>query len=304
MRKRLFELVIAFLMVFILDACSDEMPSNSQLPTITLSEKQEAQAIAETEEATISDIEDAALPDLMRDLAVHFLDVGQGDSIFIELPNGQNMLIDGGESSSAKAVQEYLLSKNVSTIDYLVATHPHEDHIGGLPAIIDAFDIESVYMPRVSHTTKTFEKLLTSIGNKGLQIDIAKADVNILTAPDLKIDIIAPVRDDYSDLNNHSAVVRIIYGDTGFLFMGDAEELSEGHITADVSVDVLKAGHHGSGTSTSQAFLDKAAPTYAVISVGSRNSYNHPAGETLKRLIDADIYVYRTDLQVSQLIRI
>jgi len=239
--------------------------------------------------------------DFTRDLTVHFIDVGQADSILIQLPNGQTMLIDGGESRDANNIMSYMRSKGVTTIDYLVATHPHADHIGGLPTIIDAMDIRSIYMPRVSHTTQTFERLLTSIQNKGLQIDTARAGVSILSSPGLQIDIVAPIRDNYSDLNDHSAVIKITYGSTSFLFTGDAESHSEGHITADVSTDVsadvLKVSHHGSRTSTTDAFLRRVAPTYAVISVGSGNTYGHPTDEVLARLDSAGVSVFRTDLQ-------
>jgi competence protein ComEC len=205
------------------------------------------------------------------------------------------MLIDGGEAANANSIIRYLQSHDVTTIDYLIATHPHADHIGGLSAIIDAFEIRSVFMPRVTHTTQTFERLLTSIQDKGLQIDEAKGGTIILSLPGLEIDIIAPIRFDFRNLNDHSAVIRLVFGNTSFLFMGDAEAASENHITADVLADVLKVGHHGSRTSTSAAFLRRVAPSHAVISVG-RNSYGHPSDEVLARLDDADVEVYRTDM--------
>ena len=235
--------------------------------------------------------------DYIEDLIVHFLDVGQADSTLIQLPNGQTMLIDGGNSSDADNIINYIRSLGITIIDYLVATHPHADHIGGLPTIIDAFEIISIYMPYASNNTQTFERLLNSIENNGLVVDTTKEGVTILFEQELGIDIIAPVRDDYQDLNNFSAVIKLTYKNTSFIFMGDAESLSESHITADVSSDVLKVGHHGSRTSTSAAFLDKVNPTFAVISVGSSNSYGHPTDEVLSRLNNAGIYVFRTDLQ-------
>ena len=241
--------------------------------------------------------------DILSDLTVHFLDVGQADAILIQLPNGQVMLIDGGNSVDSNRIMSYMHTHGVTAIDYLVATHPHSDHIGGLPSIIDSIDIGSVYMPRVSHNTQAFERLLTSIQNKGLRIDMATAGRNILTIPDLRIDILAPNRDDYSDLNDHSAVIMITYVDTTFLFMGDAEALSESHITADVFADVLKVGHHGSDTSTSQEFLNRVMPACGVISVGIINSYGHPTDTVLSRLNDAAVDVYRTDLQGTIVIK-
>jgi len=230
-----------------------------------------------------------------RDLTIHYIDVGQADSTLIQLPNGENMLIDGGEATNASSIMSYLRSHDVSTIHYLVVTHPHADHIGGLPAIIDAIDVQKIYMPRVTHTTRTFENLLDSIQNKGLQIDQAIAGTCILSMPELVIDIIGPTRTDYSDHNDHSTVIKLTFGNTSYIFMGDAEEIAESHITADVSADVLKVGHHGSRTSTTAAFLSKVAPSYAIISVG-KNSYGHPTDDVLARLDNADVEVYRTDM--------
>lgn len=234
---------------------------------------------------------------LSENLIVHIIDVGQGDSILIQLPNSETMLIDGGESNKASYIRSYLSGLGITRIDYLVATHPHADHIGGLPNIIDNTDIGAVFMPRVSHTTQTFEKLLDSIENKGLQIDIAKAGVSIIDINGLSVNIVAPVRDSYNDLNDYSAVIHIQYGNTAFLLAGDAEELSEGQITANIAADVLKVGHHGSNSSTSAAFLRKVSPAFAVISCGTGNSYGHPTDNTLTRLGNAGVAVYRTDLQ-------
>ena len=245
----------------------------------------------------IDDLEEDEFPAFTEELKVHFIDVGQADSILIQLPNEQTMLVDGGNSVDANTIMGYLLSHNITSIDYLIATHPHADHIGGLPAIIDSMDIQNVYMPRKSHTTQTFERLIDSIEQKGLQINDAKSGVSILSIPGLEIDIIAPVSDNYRELNDFSAVVKITYLSTAFLLMGDAGALSEGEITADVSADVLKVGHHGSVTSTSDAFLRKVSPSYAVIFVGKGNSYGHPDDVILSRLNDAGIGIYRTDLQ-------
>ena len=242
------------------------------------------------------DISASVLSTFSTELVVHFLDVGQADSILVQLPNEQVMLIDGGNKGDADSIINYLHLHNITLIDYLVATHPHADHIGGLPAIIEAFDISSVYAPRVSNNTQAFEGFLRVIESKDLQIDTAIADVSILNLPDLKIDIVAPVREDYKELNDHSAVIKITFDNVSFLFVGDATTASERDITADISSDVLKVGHHGSDTSTSVEFLRKVAPTYAVISVGN-NSYGHPSDTTMSRLDDAGINVFRTDLQ-------
>lgn len=229
-------------------------------------------------------------------LNVHFLDVGQADSIFIELPNKETMLIDAGNNADDKFVVNYIKNLHYNKIDYVVGTHPHEDHIGGLDTVINTFEIQNIYMPKVEHTTKTFEDVLLAIKNKNLKIKTAKAGVNIIDSNDLKIDIIAPVNDDYEDLNNYSAVIKITYKDNSFLFMGDAKKISEEEITADVKADVIKIGHHGSYTSTSEEFLKRVSPTYAVISVGKGNDYGHPHEETIDLLNKYNIKVFRTDL--------
>ena len=231
----------------------------------------------------------------MGDLVVHFLDVGQADSIFIELPNDETMLIDAGNSGDGSYVVNYIKALGYSKITYLIATHPHEDHIGGMAFVINNTSVGSVYMPKAVTTTQTYLNLLEAIQNKGLGVQTAKAGVSIVSADGLSVNVLAPNSSAYEDLNNYSAVLKITYGYNSFLFMGDAEELSEGEITSDVSADVIKVGHHGSASSTGQAFLNKVHPKYAVISVGADNVYGHPAQSTLSNLAAIGATVYRTD---------
>lgn len=228
-------------------------------------------------------------------LAVHFLDVGQGDSEFIELPDGKTMLIDAGESEYGDTIVNYIKGLGYKKIDYLVATHPHADHIGGMAKVVQSFSIGSVYMPNATTTTQTYSSLLTAIKSAGLTITTAKAGVNMFNSNGLTVDIIAPVGTSYDDLNNCSAVIKLSYKNNSFLFMGDAEELSENQITANVNADVLKVGHHGSSSSTGLAFLSKVSPKYAVISVGAGNDYGHPAQTTLDKLSGIGAIIYRTD---------
>lgn len=231
-------------------------------------------------------------------LKVHTIDVGQGDSIFIELPNTQAMLIDAGTNASDDIVCAYIKGLGYEKIDYLIGTHPHEDHIGGLDTVIKTFDIGNIYMPKASANTKTFEDVLTAIKDKGLSITTAKAGVSILNSEDpaLSINIVAPNQAEYADLNNYSAVIKLTYGDTSFLFTGDAETLSEKEITGDISADVLKAGHHGSDTSSSPEFVSRVAPKYVLISVGTGNKYGHPVQSVLDTFDSIGAEVFRTDL--------
>ena len=229
-------------------------------------------------------------------LKVHFLDVGQGDSIFIELPDKETMLIDAGESKYSQGIIDYIKKSGYDRIDYLVATHPHSDHIGGMAKVINAFDIGTTYMTNAVSTSSTYEKLLQTVADKGKKMTRAKAGVNIKIEEGLEINFIAPVSDTYDDLNNYSAVIKLTYHNNSFIFTGDAQTESEKQITADLKADVLKVGHHGSTTSTSDAFLKKVSPKYAVILVGEGNDYGHPHKEILDRIQKNNVKVYRTDL--------
>lgn len=233
--------------------------------------------------------------DLLR---VHFIDVGQGDSILIQTPKGQNMLIDAGSNSKGELVKEYLEEQGVSKIDVLVGTHPHEDHIGGLDVVIDNFDIGSIYMPRVAHTTKTYEDVLLAVKRKGLKIKGAAAGMNI-PLEGLEAKILAPEAGLESDnLNDYSIVIRLVYQNTSFLFQGDAERRSEEVILDkgdSIKADVIKIGHHGSSTSSTPEYIKAVDPSVAVIMLGKDNKYGHPHFETMELLEELGIVVYRTD---------
>ena len=228
-------------------------------------------------------------------LSVHYLDVGQGDSIFIELPNKKCMLIDAGENMYGKSITEYITNLGYSKIDYLVATHPHADHIGSMAYVVNHNDIGEIYMPKVATTTKTYEKLLTAISDKGLKVKSAKAGMNIVDDGDFSIDILAPVTIEEDDLNNCSIILKMNYKGDSFLFLGDAEKKELETVTADMSAEVLKVGHHGSRTSTTKALLEEVNPKYAVISLGKDNSYGHPHKSTLELLDEFNVETYRTD---------
>ena len=234
-------------------------------------------------------------------LVVHYIDVGQGDSTFIELPNDEVMLIDAGENEYSEIIDNYISNLGYERIDYVIGTHPHSDHIGGMEDIINSYDIGKVYMPKASSNTKTYLNLLQSIKNKGLKIDTGKSGVNIIDEGNLKIDIIAPVKDSYDDLNNYSVVVKLAYGNNSFIFMGDAEKKVENEIMDNVKdssylrSDVIKVGHHGSGTSSGMDFLKAVQPKYAIVSVGKDNKYGHPHKNILEDYRDIGANIYRTD---------
>ena len=235
---------------------------------------------------------------LASTLRVHFIDVGQADAILIQTPAGLNILIDAGEKRTATDLIDYLKEQGVKRLDYLIATHPHADHIGGMAEVIKSFDIANIYMPRVAHTTKTYEDLLLTIRDKGLRIHEAKAGVVLDLGEGIEARLVAPASDGYRSLNDYSAVLWLGYGRTRFLFSGDAERISESEMLAsgfDLSADVLKVGHHGSNTSTTESFLRAVSPTYGVIMVGRNNRYNLPHPDVLKRLTNAGVTILRTD---------
>lgn len=234
-------------------------------------------------------------------IVVHFLDVGQGDSEFVELPNGQCMLIDAGTADSGQTVTDYIKQCGYTKIDYLVATHPHADHIGGMSQVVEGFDIGEIYMPKVSTATRTFEGLLEEISDKGMTINTAKAGIEVYSDSELQMEFLAPVGTQYEEINNYSAVLKISYGSNSFLFTGDAEDISEEEMLdrdySSLSADVLKVGHHGSRYSSTIDFLYAVKPEYAVISCGAGNSYGHPHSEVLDRLNKLKAQIYRTDEQ-------
>ncbi len=238
-------------------------------------------------------------------LVAEFLDVDQADCELIFLPDGKILLIDAGNRGDGEEIVAYLKGKNISKIDYVVATHPHADHIGGMSDVIDSFEIGKIFVPRVASsdvpTTKTYEDFLTSVQNKGLKLSAAKAGTTLFEGADYKADCFAPCSEDYKELNDYSVVIKLSYGIHSFLFTGDAEILSENEMLNagyNLNSDVIKLGHHGSHSSSSEDFLKAVSPRYAVISCGEGNDYGHPHDETINTLsnLKGTPKTFRTDL--------
>lgn len=229
-------------------------------------------------------------------LKVHFIDVGQGDSCFIELPNGETMLIDAGEREYGDSVVTYIFTQGYGALDYVVATHPHSDHIGGMAEVLNALPVGELFMSPYPGNTTAFEDMLTAAENNDVPVQEVMAGDMIFDADGLRAEVVAP-KELADNSNNNSVVVKLTYGENSFLFTGDAEKKEEDGIWTNIKCDVLKIGHHGSKTSTSANFLKKVEPEYAVISCGSANRYGHPDDVVLQRLDRQGISVFRTDIQ-------
>ena len=243
------------------------------------------------QEPTINEIEINEIKD--EDLKVYYLDVGQADCVLIQ-NNNENMLIDAGNNEDGDKIVKYLKELGIEKFKYVVGTHPHEDHIGGLDNIINSFDIDTVFLPDVYTTTNTFVDVLDALDNKNMNFTVPKEDDNYKLG-NASIDILYSGVD-VEDLNDASIVIKLTYGKKSFLFSGDATTKVEKQILdKDLKVDVYKVAHHGSNTSNSSKFLDKLSPEYGIISCGKDNSYGHPHDEIVNRLKKKDIKLYRTD---------
>ncbi|WP_034327592.1 ComEC/Rec2 family competence protein [Alkaliphilus transvaalensis] len=235
-------------------------------------------------------------------LSIHVLDVGQGDSILIITPNNKTILIDAGEAEYGTKVVNYLKNNRIKKIDWLIATHPHSDHIGGLVEVINQFDIGEIYMPPVVHTSRTFENLIGAIDEKGMKITAGRDGKLLEIDEDLFFRFLGPLKDYGDHLNNWSIVNQLRYKEKTFIFMGDAElevekDLISTYSSGDLKSHFIKIGHHGSNSSSSKDFLESLRPDVAVISSGKNNSYGHPHKEVVDRINEGGIHLYRTDLQ-------
>ncbi|WP_367343846.1 lamin tail domain-containing protein [Methanomethylovorans sp.] len=230
-------------------------------------------------------------------LTVHFIDVGQGDSILVEY-DGKSMLVDAGESNMGSRVSAFLMELGISSLDYVVATHPHADHIGGLLTIIDQYPVGQFIDSGYPHTSQTYENMLIAIDTKDIPFHVVQRGESIDLAQGIDIQVLNPGKERSNDINENSVVLKITDGDVSFLLMGDAGLETESSIMAagyDVDADILKVGHHASISGSGQNFIKAVSPEISIIEVGADNNYGHPHAEILQRLQSMST-VYRTDL--------
>lgn len=229
------------------------------------------------------------------DNIVHFIDVGQGDSILVE-SQGEYMLVDAGEEDKGDTVVNYIKNQGINKLKYVVATHPHSDHIGGMDDVINSVGVESIIMPDKSATTKCFENMLDAVESKNVNAIKAEAG-NEFSLGSFNCKIVGPVNI-VDETNDNSVVIKLTYGNDSILLTGDCGKAEENDILnsgADISADLLKAGHHGSSTSSTESFVNAVNPKGVIISCGKNNDYGHPHKEVMNRFNENNIKVYRTD---------
>lgn len=297
-RKVLVAIIIAVFILTVVFAMSGNPFENIQLPAFS---QNTPSSPSPTPAQTAQPAED------IPSLDVYMIDVGQGDSMLLISPNGKTMLIDAGESTAMYSVRSVLKSLGIKKLDAVVATHPHSDHIGGMPGILRSFEVGAFYMPDVSNPSSAYSDMISALNAAALRVNYISADrtPTIEWDEDVTIDILSPFDDiAYQSINDYSVIMRVAYGGTSMLFTGDSE--GDGVYSAEYTAlarntsdkfrcTVLKIPHHGSLSSLSDAFLSAASPEYAVISVGSGNDYGHPHQSTLNKLKNSSTEVYRTD---------
>lgn len=233
--------------------------------------------------------------------SIHFIDVGQGDCTLITCDD-MTLLIDAGENGHETEVLNYLRSMKIDKLDYIIATHQHSDHIGGIPEVLEEYKADNIIMPRLTKeqtpTNSTYTAFLKALQNTDAKIISAKPGLKY-SLGEAEFEILGPVTNDCEDINSMSAVTKITYGENSFLVTGDAEKDEELEIIAngaDLDCDVLRVGHHGSSTSSCKDFLDSVSPEMCVISCGENNDYGHPHDKVVNRLAKYTDEIYRTDI--------
>lgn len=279
MMKRLLSLLLALCLFFSLPSCIQlELPDTGETSSLQINSGLDVPAGSS--------------------FVIHFIDVGQADAALV-LCDGMSMLIDGGNADDSNLIYNYLRKQGITHLNYIVSTHAHEDHVGGLSGALTAATVGKVYSPVTSFSTKAFKNFVKKVEAQGKKLTVPTPG-ETFSLGSATVTILGPVKSDYEDVNDTSIVLRIVFGETSFLFTGDMEREAENDLILSGAVlqsTVLKVGHHGSRSSTSYVFLRQVAPKYAVIPVGKDNSYGHPTEEVLSRLRDAEVEVLRTDMQ-------
>ncbi len=240
-----------------------------------------------------------------KTLDIYVLDVGQGDSIFLRGPSGKTMLVDASESNMYERIDAFLQQQAIKQLDVVVGTHPHADHIGAMEQVVTHYKIGAYYMPDAQNQTRMFENLLDALAEHNINVKEASGgkQSTISWEEGIEVRILSPLPDvEYDNLNDSSVILHVKYGNTSILLTGDAETFAEKAALKALPEEyfrstVLKVGHHGSSSSSSDAFLDAVSPKIAVVSLGKDNDYGHPHKETLEALNNRDIPLYRTDTQ-------
>ena len=283
--KKSISIFMAFILLLTLTSCSNigksSPTTDTPIPTPIISAKPTEQPIVQP----------------VSELTVHFVDVGQADAAILQCED-DTMIIDGGNVADSSLIVAYLKKLNIEHIDYMICTHAHEDHVGGLSAPLSVMPVGAVYAPVAESDSKAYQTFKQKVTDQNSEI-MHPVNYERLSLGSAKVEILASPTSE-NNLNNTSIILKVTHGNKSFLFTGDAEREEEQNVINtgyDLSADVLKVGHHGSDTSTSYPFLREIMPEYAVISVGKGNSYGHPTEAVLSRLRDADVKVYRTDLQ-------
>ena len=288
-KSKLTLITLIFIVVFMFSSCSsDKVITRNTLP--------KESPISSVETTQSSTEQNNTTQDSNSKFEVHYIDVGQADASLI-LCDDESMLIDGGNPEDSSLIVSYLNKHDIRHLDYVICTHAHDDHVGGLSGALSVVSVGSVYAPKTENDIRSYNSFKSKVTAQCLSINNPIPGSNINLGSSI-VTFLGPLDENVEDLNDTSIILKITYGKTSFLITGDAERDAEQSVLAqdyDLSATVLKVGHHGSKDSTTYPFLREIMPEYAIISVGD-NSYGHPTKEVLSRLSDAEVEIYRTDL--------